>query len=213
MKIVVCDDHSIFRAGLLAVLQELSGDVEFVEAEDAASALAAVEAGGVDLVLLDLQMPGIDGWGALRELRSSHPSVAVVIVSASEESADVRAALEAGASGFIPKSSTGPLLRAALEVVFSGGVYVPPQLLESPEEGETRSELQRERRRERAIQLTARQREVLILLSRGLSNREIAEILEIAAGTVKTHVATLFEVLDVSNRTEATLVMGELDLE
>ena len=213
MKIVVCDDHSIFRAGLVAVLGDLPDDVELVEADTAESALAVVESGGVSLVLLDLQMPGTDGWGALRELRSSHPSVAVVIVSASEDAADIRAALEAGASGFIPKSSTGPLLRAALEVVFSGGVYVPQQLLDVEEGGATPSDAHRERRRVRATQLTPRQREVLILMSRGLSNREIAEILEIAAGTVKTHVAALFEILDVSNRTEATLVMGELDLE
>jgi DNA-binding NarL/FixJ family response regulator len=212
MKIVVCDDHSIFRAGLIAALRDLPGEVELEEAANADAALSAVDAGDVTLVLLDLQMPGMDGWGALRRLRSNHPSVAVVIVSASEDGGDIRAALAAGAAGFIPKSTTAPLLRAALEVVFSGGVYIPPQLIDLDDDVAAHVDA-RERRRERAAQLTPRQQEVLVLMSRGLSNREIAEILGIAAGTVKTHVAALFEILDVSNRTEATLVMGELDLD
>ena len=94
---------------MLAVLKDLPGEVELEEAADADAALSAVDAGGVTLVLLDLQMPGMNGWGALRKLRSSHPSVAVVIVSASEDAADIRAALAAGASGFIPKNTTAPL--------------------------------------------------------------------------------------------------------
>jgi DNA-binding NarL/FixJ family response regulator len=132
MKIVVCDDHSIFRAGLVAVLEDLPDDVELVESDSAAAALEAVESGSVSLVLLDLHMPGMDGWGALRALRSSHPSVAVVIVSASEDAADIRAALEAGASGFIPKSSSASVLLDALQLVIDGGVYIPPELLAPP---------------------------------------------------------------------------------
>jgi DNA-binding NarL/FixJ family response regulator len=212
MRILVCDDHAIFRSGLLTALSEIPREVELLEAADAVSALEAVQAGGIDLVLLDLQMPGMDGWQALRRLRQDNPGLAVVIVSASEEAADVRAALDSGASGFIPKSSTAPLLRAALEVVLSGGVYVP-SLLVDESEGAIPVDSEPERRRERASQLTPRQREVLILMSRGLSNREIGEALGIAPGTVKTHLSALFEILDVSNRTEATLVMGELDLE
>ena len=212
MRILVCDDHAIFRSGLLTALSEIPGDVELLEAGDAVSALEILMQGGVDLILLDLQMPGMNGWQALRQIREAHPSVGVVIVSASEESADVRAALDAGASGFIPKSSTAPLLRAAIEVVLTGGIYIPSVLMDQPQQANA-ADAEPARRRERASQLTPRQREVLILMSRGLSNREIGEILEIAPGTVKTHLSALFEILDVSNRTEATLVMGELDLD
>lgn len=211
MRLLICDDHAIFRAGLRTVLPNLGREIELEEVANARAALERVEAGGIDLVLLDLHMPGLDGWQALRRLRSAHPTVAIVIVSASEDPGDVRRALDDGASGFIPKTSDADLLRAALEVVLSGGVYVPSQILAAPETGAVDDE--REGRRARARQLTARQREVLVLMSRGLSNREIGETLGIAAGTVKTHVATLLEILDVSNRTEATLVMGELDLE
>ena len=212
MRILVCDDHAIFRSGLLTALSELPGEIELDEAPDATSAIKAVEQGGIELVLLDLEMPGMDGWQALRHLRENHPGVAVVILSASEDPADVRAALDAGASGFIPKSSAAPLVRAALEVVLSGGIYIPSLLVDLPV-GAPPPDPEPERRRERASQLTPRQREVLILMSRGLSNREIAEILGIAPGTVKTHLSALFEILDVSNRTEATLVMTELDLD
>lgn len=212
MKILICDDHAIFRAGLRTVLGELGREIELLESGDAEEALAIVAAGGVDLVLLDLEMPGMHGASALRELRQSHPNVAIVIVSASEDTSDVRSALDGGASGFIPKSSGAPILRAALELVFSGGVYIPPQLLSQvpANTAETKSPARRD---ERLPQLTPRQREVLILMSRGLSNREIGETLGIAAGTVKAHAAALYEILDVSNRTEATLIMSELSLD
>ena len=190
----------------------IEGENVYLLQSRAITTLEAVEAGGIELVLLDLQMPGMDGWQALRRIRENDPGVAVVIVSASEDAADVRAALDAGASGFIPKSSTAQLLRAALEVVLSGGVYIPSLLIEEPAGGMS-GDPEPDRRRERASQLTPRQREVLILMSRGLSNREIGEVLGIAPGTVKTHLSALFEILDVSNRTEATLVMGELDLD
>lgn len=212
MKLLICDDHAIFRSGLMSVLEELPRAVELEQVSDASSALDRVATGEIDLVLLDLHMPGMDGWSALREIRARHPTVAVVILSASESAADVRKALDLGAAGFIPKSSDAGLLRAALEVVFSGGVYVPSQLLE-PGSGPGRPGGEPATDRERAQRLTPRQREVLVLISRGLSNREIGDVLGISAGTVKTHVAALLEILDVSNRTEATLVMSELDLD
>ena len=212
MKILICDDHAIFRAGLRTVLSELGDEIELLESGDAEEALAIVAAGGVDLVLLDLEMPGMHGARALRKLRQSHPSVAVVIVSASEDASAVRSALDSGASGFIPKSSAAPILRAALELVFSGGVYIPPQLL-SQAPANTADTKHPTKPQEPMPQLTPRQREVLILMSKGLSNREIGETLGIAAGTVKAHAAVLYEILDVSNRTEASLVMSQFSLD
>jgi len=210
LKILVCDDHPVFREGLRDALAALSDRV--VEAADCASALREVDADpSIDLVLLDLAMPGADGWTAFRGLRSRHPSVPVVIVSASDDPADMRRAIDQGAAGFVPKSASPEILRNALRLVLAGGVYVPPAALGAPPApGETGGA---SRRRARAAQLTPRQIEVLILMSRGLTNLEIASALGIAEGTVKTHARTIFEALDVSNRTEAALVMGELGLE
>jgi DNA-binding NarL/FixJ family response regulator len=207
VKILVCDDHPVFREGLRDALADLSAEI--VEAADCAGALRRLEADpDIELVLLDLAMPGADGWTAFKALRSRHPTVPVVIVSASDAPADVRRALDQGASGFVPKSATLEVLRSALRLVLAGGVYVPMAALAAPAAPPAAA-----RRAARVEQLTARQVEVLILLSRGLTNREIAGALGIAEGTVKTHVRTLFEVLDVSNRTEAALVMRELGIE
>jgi len=211
LKILICDDHPVFREGLRDALAELSGEV--VEAADCAGALREVDADpAIDLVLLDLAMPGADGWTAFRALRGRHPSVPVVIVSASDDPADIRRALDQGAAGFVPKSASPALLRNALRLVLAGGVYVPAAALAAPP-APPAGPSGAERRRVRAAQLTPRQIEVLVLMSRGLTNLEIAGALGIAEGTVKTHARTIFEALDVSNRTEAALVMGELDLE
>jgi DNA-binding NarL/FixJ family response regulator len=215
VKILVCDDHALFREGLRGVLAELEGGAtQLLEASDGAAALALADSQpDLDLVLLDLQMPGMDGWAGLRRFRSRHPTLPVVIVSASEELADVRAALGEGASGFIPKGSTGGQLIAALRLVLSGGVYVPAAALAeaAPDGGGIAAERAR-LRRERASELTPRQLEVLALVARGLTNREICGVLDIAEGTVKAHVAAIFEALGASNRTEAAVLARELGL-
>jgi DNA-binding NarL/FixJ family response regulator len=204
MRILLCDDHALFREGLELVLSQLEGDVELFGVGDAETALArAAEYDDLDLVLLDIQLPGMDGFAALRELRRRHPALPVVVLAASERPEDARAALDGGASGFIPKSTQGAVLRGALSLVLSGGVYVPPLLL---------SALEREPRAQ-AAELSPRQVEVLRLLARGLTNKEIARVLGIAAGTVKTHVVRIYEILEVSNRTEAAMRLRELGLD
>ncbi len=212
MKILICDDHAVFRQGLGVVLSSLDGTL--LEAGSADEALRLVSGDPqIELVLLDLRMPGVDGWQTLRLLRSNHPTIPVVILSASEDPSDVREALDGGASGFIPKSSSPELIRSALGVVFSGGVYVPPEILgtgfESGNGGGASVPIQSAE----AAALTPRQLEVLQLMSKGLTNKEIGGVLEIAMGTVKAHIQAVLEGLGVSNRTEAVLVMRELGLE
>jgi DNA-binding NarL/FixJ family response regulator len=214
MKILVCDDHALFREGVAHALRELDPAAKLLEAADGAEALRlAQQNGDLDLVLLDLAMPGTDGWTGLARLQKACPTLPVVILSASEDPADARRAIDAGAAGFVPKSTRGPVLRAALQLVLSGGIYLPPHLLLADAPAGAARPADPVRRRQRAEGLTERQLEVLRLMSRGLTNTEIGSVLGVALGTVKAHVAQIFEALDVSNRTEAALVMRELGLD
>jgi DNA-binding NarL/FixJ family response regulator len=209
IKILVCDDHAIFRTGLRSVLDDL--DAELLESASCEEALEIVARDGdVDLVLLDLGLPGMDGFEGLRSLRATHPQVAVVIVSASEDARNVRAALAGGASGFIPKSSSTMVLQSALRIVLSGSIYVPPAILPALQ-GDAPDPVLAARFSGPAT-LTPRQLEVLELMSRGLTNKEIAGVLGIGPGTVKAHASAIFDALDVTNRTEAVVVMRELGI-
>ncbi len=211
MKILVCDDHALFRAGLGLVLRELEDRTELLDASSADETFGLADAHpDLDLVLMDLNMPGMDGMAALDVLRARFPTLPVVIISGSEHEADVRAAIARGAAGFIPKSSSAPVLLAALRLILSGGVYIPPLVLAATTPA---SPAPPDRRRERAAGLTPRQLEVLALMAAGRTNREICDTLGIAEGTVKAHVATILETLEVANRTEAGAVMRRLGLD
>ncbi len=202
MKILVADDHALFREGLRHLLARLDAGVTVVEARDGREtlSLAATEP-DLDLILLDLAMPGMDSFAGVREIRARWPSVPLVILSASEHPRDVRAGLGAGAAGFIPKSSTGEVMLSALRLVFSGGVYVPPAMLdERPGRPAGHADLR----------LTPRQRDVLALLAEGRSNKEIAQALALAEGTVKLHVSAILRMLGAENRTQAVVSAARL---
>jgi DNA-binding NarL/FixJ family response regulator len=215
VKILVCDDHALFRDGLARVLVDLDPEAELLEADSAAEALKRVAAHPeLDLVLLDLQLPDADGLSVLDQVGERFPVVPVVVVSSSERPEDVRSALDKGALGFIPKSTRGEVLLGALKLVLSGGVYVPPLMMEAVSQAEP-SHTPRERasRSDGAAALTDRQLEVLRLVVRGLTNREIGEVLGIGAATVKTHTLAIYAALDVTNRAEAVMAMRDLGLE
>ncbi|MGH0029378.1 MAG: response regulator [Myxococcota bacterium] len=200
MKILSCEDHDLLRDGLHQVLEALPGSPTLLESATAAEALAILEReGDVALVLLDLGLPDVDGLDLLSQLRERHPATGVAVFSGSTRASDVRAALDRGAQGYIPKTASRAELLSALERVLAGEVFVPDEL----------------RRAAEAIastQLTPRQAEVAELLVRGLTNPEIGELLGIHVGTVKKNVEAILETLEVSNRTEAVLALVERGL-
>ncbi|MEO1765965.1 response regulator transcription factor [Thiobacter aerophilum] len=215
MRILLADDHSLFREGLLHVLKELGTEPDVVQAADYPGALEVAERNpDLDLALLDLNMPGLDGLTGVRTFRGRFPLIPVIVLSASESPEDVRQALEAGVLGYIPKSSTAQVMLSAIKLVLAGGVYLPTLLL--AHEGVTqaspppRQTSVTGRRGTRG--LTERQLQVLALLAEGKPNKVIARTLDITEGTVKIHLAAIFQTLGVRNRTEAVIAAQEMDL-
>lgn len=200
MKILSCEDHDLLREGLHQVLQALPESPSLLEASTAAEALEVLEReGDIALVLLDLGLPDVDGLDLLTQLRDRYPATGVAVFSGSTRASDVRAALDRGAQGYIPKSASRDELLEALRQVLAGEVFVPPALLEAAQSIAT-------------THLTPRQREVAELIVRGLTNREIGDVLGIRMGTVKNYVEAILGVLEVSNRTEAVLALVERGL-
>lgn len=206
MKILIADDHGLVRDGIGRVLEALDESVKVVEAAECAAALdCAEEHPDLDLVLLDLNMPDMSGLAALERFGDRYPGLPVVVVSAESRHADMQRALQLGAMGFIPKQSTSQVMIEALQRVLAGDVYVPPALSQS-------SAGNLFGRTAKAPALTKRQREVLLLLAQGQTNKEIARNLDLAPGTVKMHIASIMNVLDANNRTQAVLAAERLNL-
>jgi DNA-binding NarL/FixJ family response regulator len=213
MRILIGDDHLLFREGLRRLLEQLSADAEFVDAStfDEVLASAASASTDIDLALIDLQMPGWPGFRGIETLRGHLPKTPIVVVSASESVSDMKAAFEHGASGYIPKSSSVKVMLGALNLVFSGGVYVPPAALLSPDGADGGGLVQTPSGRYGTASLTHRQWEVLNCLREGKSNKQIAYELGLSEGTVKIHVTAIFKSLGVKNRTQAVIAAAELE--
>jgi DNA-binding NarL/FixJ family response regulator len=210
MKILVVDDHVLIREALRGVLRELDTDAAVLEAADYRHGLALIEQdGGVALVLLDLNLPDRDGFAALADLRERHPAVAVVVLSGFHSRDNVLRALDLGAMGFIPKSAPREVMLAALRLVLSGGVYVPPEALAGREPQPVQAAETR-RVAPADLGLTRRQLDVLTLMMQGKSNKAICRLLDMAEPTVKNHVTAILKALDVANRTEAVVKAGQL---
>ena len=196
-KILLADDHALFREGVKQLLARLHPHVLVIEAANGAEVLHAARAQqDFDLVLLDLAMLGVDGFTGLAAFRTHAPSTPVVVLSASEDAADVRAALDGGASGFISKSSSSEVILGALRLVLAGGVYVPPTLLGGHNAVAAKADIDA---------LTPRQRDVLALLAQGLSNKTIGGTLGLSEATVKQHVSAILKTLNVANRMQAVI--------
>jgi DNA-binding NarL/FixJ family response regulator len=209
MKLILADDHTLFRNGLALLLKAHDAGCEVWEGDDLDAALASAGAHPeADAALLDLNMPGMAGVHGIRRFVEAHPRLPLIILTGSESLQDIQDVLAAGASGFIPKSSTSAVMLSAIRLVLAGGTYVPPQALAG---GQSRAAPHDARERAQT-QLTERQLQVLHLLAEGKPNKLICRELGIEEGTVKAHIATIFRVLDVANRTEAASVAREIGL-
>ena len=205
--IALADDHPIVRAALRAALAALGPNTRFVEAGDAASVLAVVDGEPeLDLILMDLHMPGSEGTATVRAVRARAPQLPVAVVSADEDPAAVAELLRMGVCGFIPKSDSANVIVSAVRLILAGGTYVPPRLVHGDARGAgddgagNGTEAGDER-----LGLTARQHDVLRLLGEGKSNKVIARELGITEGTVKVHLLAVFRALHVRNRTAAVV--------
>jgi DNA-binding NarL/FixJ family response regulator len=199
LKILVADDHPLLREALAYVLRELDREVCVLEAADGeAVRRQAADHPDLDLVLLDIRLPGVSGLDLFDALRAEHPALPVVVLSAVDDPGIVKAVLAGGAMGFVPKSSPRPVMVNALRLVLSGGRYLPPELIlgewasmerraEGPDEPAPRSA--------QDLGLTGRQRQVLALLAQGKSNKQICRELGLAEATVKIHVTAILKAL------------------
>jgi len=213
MKILLVDDHALFRDGLHYVLQQLSDEVEILEAANFADGLKlAMLHPELDLALLDLNMPGSEGPASIGYFHQSCPLIPVVVVSGEEGRSCMENVMHNGAMGYISKSSNAAVMRGALNLVLSGGVYVPPQMLRSSGELADVEAADRRKSNINETGMTQRQLQVLELLAAGMSNKEIAEAINLAEGTVKIHVAAIFQVLHVCSRMEAVRMAEKLAL-
>lgn len=206
-RLVIADDHPLFRGALREAVSRQFPAVELFEAGGFEDLQALLEReGDMDLVLLDLTMPGVRGFSGLMYLRAQYPGVPVVVVSANEEAGVIRHCMEFGASGFIPKTSAVDTMREAVAAVLEGRVWTPPDVdLSSGADKETKALVSR------LATLTPQQVRVLMMLSEGLLNKQIAYELGVSEATVKAHVSAILQKLGVESRTQAVIAASKIE--
>jgi DNA-binding NarL/FixJ family response regulator len=205
-RLVIADDHPMFRGALREAISGMYPQAEIAEAGLFEEISALVEAAETDLVLLDLTMPGVRGFSGLMYLRAQYPAVPVVIVSANDHPKVIRRCIGFGASGFIPKTLSVEDMRGAVAVVLAGGVWTPSDVdLQGDDESETRELVTR------LATLTPQQARVLMMLSDGLLNKQIAYELTVSEATVKAHVSAILQKLGVDSRTQAVILASKLN--
>jgi DNA-binding NarL/FixJ family response regulator len=214
VRVLIVDDHPVMRSGIRVCLRDLDATIDFVEAADLQEAVRATGTGAsIDLVLFDLALPGTAGVESLRAYRDAvDPCPPVVVFSGTDDAATVAAALDAGAMGFIPKTSTPAILQSALRLVLAHGIYVPPSILGRDPAAPPRQAAGAARplRKLSELGLTPRQQEVCALMVKGRAVKQIARDLAISPATVKAHLQPILRSLGVMNRTEAIVALHRL---
>jgi DNA-binding NarL/FixJ family response regulator len=207
-RLVIADDHPLFRGALREAVSCLFDEAEIAEAGSFDEVAALLERGGeVDLILLDLTMPGVRGFSGLMYLRAQYPSVPVVVISANDDPSVIRRCMDFGASGFIPKTLETDVIRAAVARVLEGGIWTPPDIdIGAGSDAEATAMLGR------LASLTPQQVRVLMMLSEGLLNKQIAYELHVSEATVKAHVSAILQKLGVESRTQAVIAASRIEL-
>lgn len=209
MKLLVIDDHPIVLDGLQALLSGAGQDTIVLTARDAASGFKLLEAHpDLDIVLLDLKLPGLNGHAAISEFGRLRPTLPVIVLSSSEDPADVRKAIGLGALGYVPKSASRHALLSAIDLVLKGEIYLPSLMVDRAFADPPKDDAATAR----AVRMTERQVEVLGMVSQGLANKVIASRLNLSEKTVKIHISAIFRALNVVNRTQAAATARELGL-
>jgi DNA-binding NarL/FixJ family response regulator len=206
--IIIADDHPLFRQALRATITPIFQDAQICELESLHETNSKLAQQTVELLMLDLRMPDSDGLAGLMMIKGMYPALPVIIVSASEEAETVRAAIQAGAAGYIYKSYSLRQIHDAVAQVNLGGVHVP----EGVEEGVTEHEHEELDAIAKIAILTPSQLRVFVALSRGYMNKQIAADMEISEATVKAHVTSVYKKLGVRSRTQAVMVSKALDI-
>jgi DNA-binding NarL/FixJ family response regulator len=210
MKILIVDDHALVRRGLHYVVKEGFPDAEVVEADGSASAMDGMRAGGVDLALVDVRMPDLDGLELLKAIKTEWEDTPVIMLSTYDNAPYVKRALADGASGYLLKDATPEDLAQAIKVAMSGsGNVLSPRVIQNLFEDQDAGHANGSGRRNE-YSLTSREHDILALLSEGRSNREIAQALFLSEKTVKAHLAAIFRKLGVTNRTQAAMMAVQM---
>ena len=210
-SLLIADDHPLFRAALRGAAVDAVDELQVREAGSLDEVLGILESGtDIDLVLLDLHMPGNHGLAGLAAIRAQHPGVAVVVVSANDDPRVVRRALDHGAAGYLPKSSGLDELRDAIRAVLACEQWLPPALHAAV--SRTQPSSRDTELAARLASLSPQQFRVLALVAEGLLNKQIADRLDVQERTVKAHLSAIFERLGVRNRTQAGVILRELEL-
>lgn len=206
-QLVIADDHPLFRGALREAVSGLLERVEIAEAGTFDDVVALLDKGGeIDLVTLDLSMPGVRGFSGLMYIRAQYPSVPVIVVSANDDPTAIRRCMEFGASGFIPKTLSVEAMRAAISRVLGGGVWTPADVdLSAGSDAESAALMVR------MATLTPQQVRVLMMLSEGLLNKQIAYQLGVSEATVKAHVSAILQKLGVESRTQAVIAAAKIE--
>ena len=206
-RLVIADDHPLFRGALREAVEGLLEQVDIAEAGTFDELVEFLERGSdVDLVLLDLTMPGARGFSGLMYMRAQYPGVPVIVVSANDDPAAIRRCMEFGASGFIPKTLGVEAMRAAISRILNGGVWTPPDVdLSAGSDAEAAALMAR------MVTLTPQQVRVLMMLSEGLLNKQIAYQLTVSEATVKAHVSAILQKLGVESRTQAVIAAAKIE--
>ena len=206
-RIIIADDHPLVRGALRQAVEGAAPKADIVECGDLGELSRELDANSdVDLVMLDLSMPGVRGFSGLMYLRAQHPGVPVVVVSANEDRGVMRRCIDFGASGFIPKTTAIDAMRAAIRAILDGGMWTPPDLVLGGPVDKDSADIVR-----RLSSLTPQQVRVLMMLSEGLLNKQIAYELSVSEATVKAHVSAILQKLGVESRTQAVIAAAKIE--